>query len=284
MQSIFVNIVQRRRNRLVLHLFLILLLFIPITTNAQCTIENRAFNAGETLNYDLYYNWHFFWVKAGTAEMNTIKTKYNGKDAYRSHLITRGNNKLDDYFVLRDTLLCYTGLDISPMYFRKGAREGKRYTVDEVFYDFSGGKCNVKQHFINKDGEHRFHYNNSEECIFDMISMLMRARSFSPVGWKEGHTVLFKMADGDDIYDCKLLYRGKEKYKVKETKEQFDCLVLSFMEKEDGKFKEIVRFYVTDDDNHLPVRLDMFLRFGSAKAFLNSYKNIRHPLTSKISK
>ncbi len=33
---------------------------------------------------------------------------------------------------------------MAPMYFRKGAREGKRYTVDEVFYSYSGGKCHVK--------------------------------------------------------------------------------------------------------------------------------------------
>jgi hypothetical protein len=43
-----------------------------------------------------------------------------------------------------------------------------------------------------------------------------------------------------------------------------------------------VRFYVTDDDNHIPVRLDMFLSFGSAKAFLKSYKGVKSPLTSKI--
>lgn len=265
-------------------LFSCLMLLLLESTNAQCTIENKAFNAGETLTYDLYYNWHFFWVKAGIAEMSTVQTKYNGIDAYKSHLITRGNNKLDDYFILRDTLLCYTGTDLSPMYFRKGAREGKRYTVDEVFYNFSGDKCNVKQHYINNDGEHKYHHNTSDECVFDMISMLMRARSFSPVGWKEGHTILFKMVDGDEIYDCKLLYRGKEVFKSKSSKDKYNCLVLSFMEKEDGKFKEIVRFYVTDDDNHLPLRLDMFLRFGSAKAFLTGYKNVRHPLTSKIKK
>jgi hypothetical protein len=30
-------------------------------------------------------------------------------------------------FVMRDTLLSYTTLDIAPLYYRKGAREGKRY-------------------------------------------------------------------------------------------------------------------------------------------------------------
>ena len=54
------------------------------------------------------------------------------------------------------------------------------------------------------------------------------------------------------------------------------------MEKENGKYKEIVRFYVTDDANHVPVRLDMFLRFGSAKAFLVGMKGVKAPITSIV--
>ena len=46
-------------------------------------------------------------------------------------------------------------------------------------------------------------------------------------------------------------------------------------ERDEAKYKEIVRFYVTDDTNHIPVRLDMFLKFGSAKAFLVSMKGTK---------
>jgi hypothetical protein len=61
-------------------------------------------------------------------------------------------------------------------------------------------------------------------------------------------------------------------------------LVFSLVEYKKGKEKEVITFYVTDDDNHLPVRLDMYLNFGSAKAFLKSIKGNRHPLTSIVSK
>ena len=50
----------------------------------------------------------------------------------------------------------------------------------------------------------------------------------------------------------------------------------------DGKEKEVVTFYITDDKNHLPVRLDMYLRFGSAKAFLTEAKGVRNPQTAII--
>jgi hypothetical protein len=54
------------------------------------------------------------------------------------------------------------------------------------------------------------------------------------------------------------------------------------MEKEDNDFKRIVDFYVTDDLNHVPVRLDMFLRFGSAKAFLIGMNGTRNPINSIV--
>ena len=63
---------------------------------------------------------------------------------------------------------------------------------------------------------------------------------------------------------------------------KYRCLQLSYIEKENGKYKEIVRFYVTDDANHVPVRLDMFLRFGSAKAFLVGMKGVKGPITSIV--
>ena len=51
---------------------------------------------------------------------------------------------------------------------------------------------------------------------------------------------------------------------------------------EEKKEKEVITFYITDDRNHLPVRLDMYLNFGSAKAFLTDIKGNRHPLTSIV--
>jgi hypothetical protein len=66
------------------------------------------------------------------------------------------------------------------------------------------------------------------------------------------------------------------------SKEKFRCLVMSFYERDNGKSKELIRFYITDDHNHIPVRLDMYLNFGSAKAYLKSYKGVRSPMTSKL--
>ena len=91
------------------------------------------------------------------------------------------------------------------------------------------------------------------------------------------------MATGREIEKQTLIYRGKENYKA-ENDVTCRCLVFSLVEYKDNEEKEVITFYVTDDRNHLPVRLDMYLNFGSAKAFLTNIKGNKYPLTSIISK
>ena len=250
-----------------------LMMVMAVAAHAQCAFHNDAFKSGEFLTYNLYYNWQFVWVKAGNASMSTVQSRYNGHPAYRASLTTRGNNRVDQMFVLRDTLLCYSSLDMEPLYFRKGAREGKRYGVDEVFYSYHDGKVKLRQHL--------WAHRTVSHCVYDMLNIFLRARSFNPEGWKSGHEIDFPIADGKNISPARLRYSGKVKIKA-DNGVKYRCLKLSYLEKEDGKYKRIVDFYVSDDKNHIPVRLDMFLKFGAAKAFLVSMKGLRNPVTSAV--
>ena len=257
-------------------------LFTFLPSHAQCGIDNTAFKSGEVLEYDLKFNWKLIWFTVGTATMDTKMTKFEGKDAWRSFLITRGNNTLDKYFMMRDTLLSYCNPDLSPLYFRKGAREGSRYYVDEVWYSYPGGNCQLKKHRIDADGEIHWKTSTYKNCIYDMMSIFLRARNFDASKLKKGEVIPMPISDARHLSNSWLSYRGKTNYKMDSTKEKFRCLVFSFWENENGKSRELIRFYVTDDQNHIPMRLDMFLNFGSAKAFLKSYKGVRSPMTSKV--
>lgn len=270
------------RKSFLLIVFSMLLGIVPAEAQSMCGIENRAFQGGERLTYDLYFNWKFVWVKVGKATMNTDKTTYQGQSAFKASLVTGGNPKLDKFFTMRDTLLSYCTTDIVPLYFRKGAREGKRYYVDELWYSYPNNTCKLKQHAVKKSGEHVWKESRYKDCIYDMMSIFLRARNYDASTLKKGDKIAMPISDARKLSHSWLTYRGKENFKVESTKEKFRCLVFSFIERENGQNKELIRFYVTDDQNHIPVRLDMFLSFGSAKAYLNNYKGVRSPLTSKI--
>ena len=277
------NSIARRQSAWVKSVLLFYLLtFLPLTASAQCGIENNAFKSGEELAYDLYFTWKFIWVKVGTAEMDTRMIKYEGKDAWKSYLITRGNPKLDKFFVMRDTLLSYCNPDLSPLYFRKGAKEGDSYYVDEIWYSYPHGNCQLKKHRITSSGEHLWKTTTYKSCIYDMMSIFLRARNFDASKMKKNETIPMPVSDAMGLSNSWLEFRGRENYKMSDTKEKFRCLVFSFYERDNGKSKELLRFWVTDDENHIPLRLDMFLSFGSAKAYLKSYKGVRSPMTAKI--
>ena len=67
-------------------LLTIIAALVAMAAGAQCTFRNTAFKSGEFLSYNLYYNWQFVWVKAGTAAMSTVQSQYRGHQAYRSSL------------------------------------------------------------------------------------------------------------------------------------------------------------------------------------------------------
>lgn len=248
---------------------LVAILLLALPARAQ---TNLPFTAGEYLSYNLYYNWQFVWLKAGSASMYTVKTTYEGQTAYRTSLVTRGSAKADQYFLMRDTLLCYITPDLRPLYYRKGAKEGKRYYVDEVFYAYpSGNQCHIRQHQLTSKGTHLRNEQTLDHHVYDMLTMFQRARTFDPTNWTEGHTIDFPMVDGHKIENARMKYRGKTTVKADDGR-QYDCLKISYLEFEDNKWKEIVTFFVTDDQRHIPVRLDMNLRLGTAKAFLQSSK------------
>ena len=112
-----------------------------------------AFQPGEQLEYSLYYNWSFVWVKAGTATLTIKNSTYNGNAAYLTRLLMRGSKKADGYFVLRDTLTSYVKADnLQPLYYAKRDIEGKKRKKREVWYSYQGNNCRARQQYTHSSG------------------------------------------------------------------------------------------------------------------------------------
>ncbi len=251
------------------------------TLMAQCPVENTAFKSGEKLEYKLYFNWKFIWKTAGSASMTTQSVNYKGQQAYQTDLITRTAKMADRFFQMRDTLRSIYSSNMVPQFYRKGAREGGKYRVNEISYKYQGGQTLLHMFYRHGDGRITETDESTTGCVYDMVSMVMRCRSYKASDFTVGQRVPFQFADGDRLKTETLIYRGIKKFKVEDTKVTYRCLVFSYMEKNSkGKEKEIVTFYITDDDNHIPVRLDLNLRFGTAKAFLTRATGLRNAETS----
>ncbi|KAA6320231.1 hypothetical protein EZS27_029973 [termite gut metagenome] len=272
-----------RRRQGLIFIFVGLLLCCPLSAGAQCETVNTAFKAGEKLTYDLYFHWKFIWTKAGTAQLTIDSILYESQPAYRIDLLVVGDKKTDLFFKMRDTLTSVVSERLQPVYFRKGAEEGGRYTVDEVSFFTKNGLHYVKQQRTYRGGEVTQTEQNDSRCIYDMLSIMAWARSYDLKSYRKGQRINFPIATGRRKEEQTLIYRGKENF-TSEEDVTYRCLVLSLVKNKDGKETDVITFYITDDKNHLPVRLDLSLNFGSAKAYLNNVKGNRHPLRSVVKK
>lgn len=272
---------RRFRTWICLSIILIAGSIFPLQTAAQCGAVNTAFKSGETLEYKLYFNWKFIWVNAGSATLtirqSNIKEKRIPHASDYSHL-TAARPLLPH--ARHAGILQPDGPGAALL--QQTGFEGKTYRRNEVWYRYSGGKVHVKMAYQRNQLPVEYEESSSAYCMFDMLSMMLRARSFDASDYKVGKRIQFFMPDGRKVLNETLIYRGKKTFEMENTKIKYRCLVFSFVEKEKGKEKEIVKFYITDDKNHLPVRLDMNLNFGTAKAYLTRASNLRNPQTSII--
>ena len=79
-----------------------------------------------------------------------------------------------------------------------------------------------------------------------------------------------------------LRFNGKTNVKA-DNGHTYRCLKLSYIEREEDKTeKTICDFFVSDDDNHVPVRLDLHLKFGSAKAFMTNVEGLKSPMAALL--
>ncbi|MGN0233255.1 MAG: DUF3108 domain-containing protein [Bacteroidaceae bacterium] len=267
----------------ILVLVYVMLMMVSTGVYAQCSATNTAFKGGEVLDYTLYFNWKFVWMKAGTAQMTIRDANWQGRDVYQSELITCTNKKLDHYFLMRDTLQSVLSKDMCPLYYKKAANEGGRYYVDQVWYDYSAdGTISLRQQYLSRRGETSYTSYSGSDCIYDMMSIMLCARSQDGSKLKKGDKLVYPMADGRRVEDITLVYRGKKNLRMRESGITYRCLIFSFVEYKGKKEKEIITFYITDDANHMPVRLDMFLKFGVAKAYLTKATGLRNACESII--
>lgn len=256
-------------------LLLTLLAAVSLGAKAQGT-PNTAFQSGEFLSYNLYFNWKFVWIKAGSASFSTVLTRYNGQNAYRSSLTAKTNARADKFYVIRDNLTAFCTGNLVPLFYTKNTHEGDRRNLDEVTYSFQGGKCHMKLRRRKTDGVN--HYKNvTKNNSFDMISIFLRARSWNPSHWRTGYRVGFNIVDGKNCNPAYIQYDGKSSVSG-DNGHKYRTLKLSYYENEGKGYKRIATFYVTDDQNHIPVLIDLNLKFGSAKAKIVNIRGNRYPI------
>ncbi len=263
-------------NKIIKVIFLLVMFssFTPQSTGDDfCGIKNKAFQAGESVTMRVFYSAAGMYISAGEATFTTALEKFNGKPAY--HCVGDGKSYsfFDNFFKVRDRYESYIDTaTMLPMKFIRNVDEGGYKIYNNVTFNHSANTA------VTTNGVFK-----TTNCIQDVVSAMYYARNISFEKYKPGDKIPFDMFLDDEVYHLYLRYLGKEKVKTRYGKFnaiKFKPLLVKGTLFEGG---EKMTAWISDDPNHLLLRVESPITVGSVKVDMYGYKNLRYPLTSLIS-
>jgi Protein of unknown function (DUF3108) len=244
----------------------------PVVTDGFCGVKNTAFQDQEQITFHVYYSVAGAYILAGNATFTCILESLNNKPVYYIEGVGNSNKKYDVIFKVRDKYESW--IDTStflPLKFSRKVREGK-YKKKELL---------TFNHKANKVTSTNKTY-TIPDCVQDVLSATYYARNINFDKLEIGDKVNFSMTIDDEVHSMYIKYLGKEKIKTKFGKFnaiKFKPLLIKGTIFEGG---EKMTVWVSDDANHLPLRVESPIVVGSVKVDMMEYKNIRYPLSSEI--
>ena len=238
-----------------------------------CGIKNVAFKEGEVVTMKVFYNSLGMYIGAGEATFTSALERFNGKTVY--HCIGEGKSYsfFDKFFKVRDRYETYIDTsNMLPLKFMRSVDEGGYKIYNNVTFNQSAGTT-ISTHGVFK----------TPNCIQDVISAIYYARNINFDKYKPGDKIPFDMFLDDEVYHLYIRYIGKEIIKTRYGKFKaikFKPLLIKGTIFEGG---EKMTGWVSDDPNHLILRVESPIAVGNIKVDMFGYKNLRYPLTSLIS-
>jgi len=234
------------------------------------TVSNSAFKVGEKLRYRVTYGF----MDAGEAIMEVKSTTRKGDNRPLYHVVGTGRTLggFNAFYKVNDTYESYIDqTSIMPWLFIRDVNEGG-YKVNQK-YVFNQDKYNVH------NGEKQF---TTPIGIQDMVSSFYKARTLNFNNMKKNQTFEFKCFMDNEIYNLKIKYVGDETIKIR--KGSFKCHKFVPVVQTGRYFKneEDVNFWVTADENKIPVLVKAKIPVGTVKMHLVEWSGLKNDLKSKI--
>ena len=239
-----------------------------------CGIRNTAFQNGEKIDFTIFYSVVGLYVNAGNASFTTTLEKLNNKNVY--HVVGDGtsNSNYDWIFKVRDKYESYFDTaTLQPYKFLRDVNEGGYKIYENVTFN---QKANTA---VTAKGVFKV-----PNCVQDVLSSIYYARNINFNNYKPDDKIPFNMFLDNEVYSLYIKYVGKEKIKTKYGK--FNAIKFKPLLVKGTIFKggEEMTVWVSDDANHIPLRIESPIVVGTIKVDMMGYENLRYPLTSMISK
>lgn len=252
--------------------FNLIVFFIPRAQNGICNQVNNSFLAGEKIQYTIYYNVIGLYVNAGRADFSIQGSNYNGANAFTFTALGKSNSKYDWIFKVRDKYESIVDAKtLLPYQFNREINEGGFHQKEEIQFDQKNNSVKTLT------GNYK-----AADCTFDVISAIYAARNFKYDNIQVNDKVFLNFFLDKDLYPSYFKYLGREEITTRFGR--FKVIKLAPLLVKGSMFEggEKMIIWVSDDENHIPVRIETPIIVGSIKVDMVGYENLRHPLASLL--
>jgi len=235
------------------------------------SVQNNAFKIGEKLRYRISYGF----IDAGEAVLETKYTDIKGANRKLYHVVGTGRTlgAFNSIFKVSDRYESYIDQEsIMPWFFHRRVNEGGYKIIQD--YTF-------RQHSSKVENGKGKQY-TAPMGVQDMISCFYHARTLNFSNIKKGAIFVIPTFMDDELFDLKIKYMGDEVISLRIGK--FKCMRFVPVVQTGRYFKheEDVSFWVTKDENRIPIQVKAKIPVGSIKMHLVGYYGLKNKLTSKV--
>jgi hypothetical protein len=250
-----------------------LLSIMPKQSKEICSQTNTAFNTGEKITYTIFYNVIGLYVNAGDAQFTVTPSKWEGEPALALTARGSSNRRYDWIFKVRDKYESIVDTkSLLPYFFSRSINEGSFHQKQTLSF-------NQKVNEVTTQKGESF---KTADCTFDVISIIYAARNLDFKNLQVNEKVYLSFFLDKELFPSYFKYLGKEV--VQTTFGKFKAIKIAPLLVKGTMFEggERMTIWVTDDDNHIPIRIETPIIIGSIKVDMKSYEGLRHPLTAMI--
>lgn len=230
---------------------------------------NNAFTFGEKLTYRVHYGV----LNGGNCEfvIDDQPRMVGENTTYHIKVAGKSTGLVDMMFGVKDEYESYMDVDaLLPWQATKKVKEGNYKDSDFIIFDHKRRLANSRRGTLA-----------IPENTHDIISAIYYARTTDMSNAKVGDVFPINFYLDHKNYEFRFKFLAREE--IETEMGTFKALKIRPQVVEGRVFKdsEAITMWVTDDENHIPLRAQSEIWVGSLKADLVKMSGIRNPLTSK---
>mgnify|MGYP003336615108 CR=1 FL=1 len=233
-------------------------------------VTNNAYQTGEILKYRIHYGP----VNAGIVSMSVHPqtTVINGKNTYNLRVEGETLKSFDWAYKVRDKFESWVDQESqAPLRYAKTVRENTYYHQDVAIYDHDNKKLR------NKQGELVI-----PAYTQDIASAIYYLRNLDYATATVGKQFPVDVYLDNKVYNLNVTYKGKETIKTDLGK--IRCIKIKPKLVVDRVFKNTdgMTVWVSDDANHIPIRIETEIQVGSLKVDIIQHQGLKNTFSSKV--